>query len=94
MLDYPGYYDGDEECWQSKLLWKDMSSTNHGSLKILFEGQLNLKYEEATEANASIVFSGLVAKKNTYVTSKKKKGVIEEKEKSWNQVSFQWHLKF
>jgi len=23
MLDNPGYYDRDEECWQSKLLWKD-----------------------------------------------------------------------
>ena len=88
MLDYPGYYDGDEECWQSKLLWKDMSSTNQGSLKILCEGQPKLKYEDATDTNGNIVLSWWVAKKATYVTSKKKKGVIEEKEKSWNQVSF------
>ena len=94
MLDNPGYYDRDEECWQSKLLWKDMSSTNQGSLKILCEGQPNLEYEDATDTNRNIVLSGWVAKKATYVTSKKEKGVIEGKEKSWNQVSFQWHLKF
>jgi len=81
MLDNPGYYDKDEECWQSKLLWKDMSSTNQGSLKILCEGQPNLKYEDATDTNGNIVLSGWVAKKATYVTSKKEKGAIEEKEK-------------
>ena len=94
MLDNPGYYDRDEECWQSKLLWKDMSSTNQGSLKILCEGQPNLEYEDATDTYGNIVLSGWVAEKATYVTSKKEKGVIKEKEKSWNQVSFQWHLKF
>ena len=74
-----------------------MSSTNQGSLKILCEGQPNLKYEDATDTNGNIVLSWWVAKKATNVTSKKKKkkkGVIEEKEKSWNQVSFQWHLGF
>jgi hypothetical protein len=69
-------------------------STNQGSLKILREGQPNLKYKDATDTNRNIVLTGWVAKNATYVTPKKKKGVIEEKEKSWNQVSFQWHLSF
>ena len=71
-----------------------MSSTNQGRLKILCEGQPNLKYEDATDTNGNIVLSGWVAEKATYVTSKKEKGVIEEKEKSCNQVSFRWYLKF
>jgi hypothetical protein len=71
-----------------------MSSTNQGRLKILCEGQPNLKYEDATDTNGNIVLSGWVAEKATYVTSKKEKGMIGENEKSWNQVSFQWHLKF